>query len=92
MTTPFNPKREEGNKKLIYAARNVWVVKANSIRQHESHTDDHTILIGEAYIHDEWTTVRTSYIASINGKDVETRNSVYRVIDDSDLTTQPFPK
>ena len=75
----FNPVRE--GKKLVYAARNVRIVKAKEIWPDIENADDVTVLVGEHYVHDQWFPLRSSMVINVTGKDHETRNSVYRSID-----------
>lgn len=79
----FNPFKPEGSKKLVYCTRNAKVVQAKEIWPELAGLDGVEVLVHEMYCHDGWHESRTSQIVSINGNDVETRNSIYRVIDGS---------
>lgn len=89
--TPENPVFEEGNKKLIYCTRNAKIVPGNTLLHTPRVDCVHVmVLLNENYIHDEWHDGgRTSKIESVTLNerlgtiDVETRNSIYRVIDNS---------
>lgn len=88
MSTPFNPFKPEGTKKLIYCTRKASIVLAKVLWPQLEGIGDETVLVHEMYCHDGWHTSRTSTIVAINGNDVETLNSIYRVIDGS-LDTRP---
>lgn len=83
MTSPVNPFRPEGSKKLVYCARNLKVVPAKEIWPNAEGTENVFVLTGEHYVHDEWFPLRSSRIEVITGNDVETRNSIYRDTNDS---------
>lgn len=80
---PFNPKREEGSKKLVYCSRNAMITPASEVYPGRDDTAGINVLVHEVFVHDEWVTSKTSMIVEIRGSDVETNNSIYRVIDGS---------
>ena len=88
--TPFNPKRYGESRKLIYCTRNAKLVPVALAfpgnLEDVSFAKD-LFLQAEHYIHDEWHPIRTSLILSESFKDdvmdVETRNSIYQVVDGS---------
>lgn len=87
---PVNPAREDGSKKLVYCTRNAKIVSGNSLLQkfHVDHIDT-MVLVSENYVHDDWHSGRSGQILSVlfndthNAVDIETHNSIYRVIDNS---------
>lgn len=89
--TPFNPVRHCGARKLVYCTRNaklVPVAKEFPDNLEDVSFADKVILQAEHYIHDEWHPIRTSLVLSEafnedNTLDIETRNSIYKVIDES---------
>lgn len=89
--TPENPVFEDGNKKLIYCTRNAKIVPGNTLLgTPRLDCVNVMVLLNENYVHDEWHGGgRTSKIDSVTFNerlgtvDVETRNSIYRVIDNS---------
>lgn len=88
---PENPVFEDGNKKLVYCTRNAKIVPGNSLlKTPRVDTINIMVLVNENYVHDEWHKGgRTSKIESVTFNerlgtvDIETRNSIYRVIDNS---------
>lgn len=90
MATPFNPKRYGDSRKLIYCTRNaklVPVAKEFPGNLEDVSFADKVVLQAEHYIHDEWHPIRTSLVLSETFNegtvDIETRNSIYQVVDGS---------
>lgn len=89
--TPFNPVRHGDGHKLMYCTRNAKLVPV--AMEFPGHLNDvsfakELVLQAEHYVHDEWHPIRTSLVLSetFNGDttlDIETRNSIYQVIDGS---------
>lgn len=80
MTTVSNPS-EKINGKLVYAARNLSIVPAADLWPNRTDIEGVNVLMGEMFVHDDWHSFRSSSIVAIDGKDYETRNSIYRAID-----------
>lgn len=80
--TPFNPQRENG-KKLVYCTRKAKITPAKEIWPHRKDAEGVFILVASHYVHDEWHAIRTSKIIKIDGNDIHTLNSIYRVVDGS---------
>lgn len=96
---PQNPCREDGNRKLIYCTQNAKIVPGNStLKSFNSDVIDVMVLMNENFVHGEWSDqTRSSQILGVTYNellgtvDVETNNSIYRVLDGSvavtDMTT-----
>ncbi len=79
MVSPMNPIRK--GSKLVYSARKIRVTPASELWPNRTDTTGVSVLVGEYYVHDEWLPLRSSMVVDIQGKDYETRNSIYHSID-----------
>lgn len=89
MSTVHNPKCIDGLEKLVYCCRNTVVTHCPDLMPGRPELEGKYVLVHEIYVHDDWHWSKSSLIIGINGKDIETRNSIYRVVDDSTITN-PF--
>jgi hypothetical protein len=89
--TPFNPVMGANGRKLIYCTRNAKLVPVALL--YPNKLDDTSFMLdlvmkAENYVHDGWFEGTTSLVfnteVNVDGSfDVETRNSIYKVVDDS---------
>ncbi|ARV76794.1 hypothetical protein PHABIO_163 [Pseudomonas phage Phabio] len=84
MTTPTNPFMGKNNK-LVYHTRKCVITACKDLMPDTEGLEGKFVMVHEIFVHDEWHSSRSSLIVGVEGNDIETRNSVYRVIDDSNV-------